>query len=462
MLGRLVHSTLTAHAPVAGRLARWLHRPKRVHPATYRPGHLGTVGRHDIGPIVFITDEVPRPGAAGHLAVNHAIINFLVARGHRVVVLLARPRLLWPVQRSAPALDPNSVRVEGPGLVAGRGWVAAKPASAVRVLAGRALSLLPGGVREGLRRRVRAGQYGLVDAVLGRFIEPGAAAWAAARAAELGAYAVLVDTIFRAPVLREPALAGVHSLLITHDVFHRRHAALAARGLRLHPPVLVREDELSMLSLADVVVAIQPKEEALLHALLPGHRVVCAPMPASPRPRPAGTERQSGLLAFVGSDGAHNVDGLRWFLAEVWPRLRAALPGARLEVCGAVGHALGAPVPEGVVLRGVVPDLGAVLHRAATAVAPIRAGSGLKVKLLDYVAHGVPVVATGAAMEGFEPRPDSPFVTADDAEAFAREAARLAADRAGFSERERRALDYCQVYAPDRVFAALAEAVEHR
>jgi glycosyltransferase involved in cell wall biosynthesis len=412
------------------------------------------------GPLVFITDEVPRPGAAGHLAVNHAIISFLAARGHDVVVVLARPRLLWPLHRSAPALDPRRVRVEGPGLLSGRGWVAAKPAAAARILAGRGLAMLPAGLRERLRRRARAGQYGLVDAVLGLFIEPGAAAWAADRAAGLGARAVLVDTIFRAPVLRQPRLAGIRSVLITHDVFHRRHASLASRGLRLHPSALTREDEAALLGLADVVVAIQPDEEALLRDLLPGRRVICAPMPATPRPRPAGTEREPGLLAFVGSDAAHNVDGLRWFLDAVWPGVRAALPDARLEVCGAVGRALGGPAPPGVSLRGMVPDLGAVLHRAAVAVAPIRAGSGLKVKLLDYLAHGLPVVATRAAAEGFAPGDERPVVVTDDAAAFAREAVRLASDAAGFAERERQAFEYCRHYAPDRVFAALADVVE--
>jgi glycosyltransferase involved in cell wall biosynthesis len=183
-------------------------------------------------------------------------------------------------------------------------------------------------------------------------------------------------------------------------------------------------------------------------------------MPARPRPRPQAVQREAGLLVFVGSASAHNLDGLRWFLAEVWPRLRALLPTARLEVCGTVGRALGTAPPEGVALRGVVADLGSVLHRAAVAVAPVLAGSGLKIKLLDYVAHGLPVVATGIAAAGFEPAPERPFIVTDDAEGFAREAARLAADTAGFARREQQALDYCRFYAPERVLAALAEAVE--
>ncbi len=412
--------------------------------------------------IVFVTDEVPRPGEAGHLAVNHAILSFLAGRGHEVVVMLARPRLPWPVQRFAPALDPARVRVEGPGLVGGRGWVAAAPKPAARILARQALTLLPGGWRERMRRRARSGEYGAVDAVLGRFMEPKAVGWAAERIAAMAPRAVLIDTIFRAPLLRDPRLAGLRSVLIAHDIFHRRHALLSARGIALYPPNLTREEEVDWLRLADVVVAIQPEEEALLRAVLPdGQRVIAAPMPARPRPRPPGVAREAGLLAFVGSDSAHNVDGMRWFLREVWPPLRAALPTARLEVCGTVGRALGpAAAPEGVVLRGLVPDLGAVLHRAAVAVAPVLAGSGLKIKLLDYVAHGLSVVTTPVGAEGFERAPDWPFTVAEDPGSFAREAARLAAGAEGAGEREQTALDYCRLYAPERVFVDLAEAIE--
>ncbi|GGG41151.1 hypothetical protein GCM10010964_30940 [Caldovatus sediminis] len=412
-------------------------------------------------PLVFVTVELPRPGEAGHLAGNHAILSYLVARGHEVVLMLARPQMPWPLQRFGRALDPDHVRVEGPGLVGGRGWVATvAPRHAARILARRAIGILPGPARERVRRRARAGDYGVVDAVLGRFIDQRSVDWAAARIAALRPRAVLIDTIFRAPLLRAAALARIPSILIAHDVFHQRHQSLSARGLRLYPPSLTRDEELDLLRLADVVVTAQPEEAALLSGLLPTRRVLSAPMPVRPRPRPAGVAREPGLLAFVGSDSVHNVDGMRWFLAEVWPRIRAALPAARLEVCGTVGRALGAKVPEGVTLRGVVPDLGAVLHRSAAAVAPVLAGSGLKIKVLDCVSHGLPVVTTSVGAEGFVREPCRPLTVADGAEDFACAAVRLAGDAAGLAERERRALDYCRHYAPERVFAGLAEILD--
>ncbi len=267
----------------------------------------------------FVTDEVPRPGEAGHLAMNHAIVSWLAGRGHDVVVLLTRARLPAPVFRFGRFLDRRRVRVEGRGLISIPGAVAA-PRAAPAILARRV-------VPAALRRRARASVYGDVDAVLGRFIDPAAVSWCAARIAALRPKAVLVDTIFRAPLLADPLLARVPSVIIAHDVFHRRHAALRAAGYRLFPVTLEAGEEATLLARAGAVAAIQPEEAEALQAMLPGKRVFVAGMPVVPRPRPSGVARLADRLVFLGSDTLPNVDGLRWFLAEVWPLVRQARPG---------------------------------------------------------------------------------------------------------------------------------------
>ncbi len=403
----------------------------------------------------FITDEVPRPGEAGHLAMNHAIVHYLATRGHRVTVLLARPRLPWPVQSYAAYLDPQRVRVEGPGIVALHGRVLA-PKAAPRILARKALATLPATLRERLRTRARAGEYGAVDAILGQFITDDAVDWCAARIAALQPDAVLVDTIFRAAVLRDARVRAIPNVIVAHDVFHQRHAALTARGYKLYPPSMTVEDETALLSLGQSIAAIQPEETALLARLLPQHPVFTAPMPATPVPRPAGVARDPRRVVFMGSASLHNTDGLRWLLGEIWPRIHAQMPDAQLDVCGTVADTAGA-APPGVNLLGRVPDLAPVLHHAALAVAPLRAGSGLKIKLLDFVAHGLGVVTTHIGAEGFADSADSPFLIADEAAGFAD----LVVQTLGKPDNlEERALRYTELYGPNRVFAGLVAAIE--
>lgn len=389
---------------------------------------------------------MPRPNEAGHLAYNHAILTHLAGLGHDVTVVLAHPRM--PALRQGT----GALHVVGPGLRTGPGSIAvARPRDALRILSRTALGLLPRALGERLRRQGRTGTYGDVDAIIGRFLTP-AEAEEAARFTE-GADWVIADTIFRAPVLDFAGRA--RPAIITHDIFHARHAALAGRGLKLFPASLEAAQEAALLAKAQLLVAIQPEEAEALQALVPGTAVLTALMPARLVPRAPGTPREDGRIVFVGSSGAHNADGMRWFLAEVWPQLQRLLPTARLDVCGTVCRTLGSP-PPGVTLHGMVPDLAPMLHRASVAVAPLRAGSGLKIKLLDYVAHGLVTVTTPVGTAGFLRTADWPFVEADNAVAFAAAAAHLAQ---GAGPRDQQALDYAARYDAAHVFGPLAQAL---
>ena len=132
-------------------------------------------------------------------------------------------------------------------------------------------------------------------------------------------------------------------------------------------------------------------------------------------PRPS-----SRSLLFVGSMGhMPNVDAMRWFLDAIWPRLAGG--GFTLDI---VGH----PLPPfllragrqpGVNVHGWVPDLAPFYGRAALCIAPIRFGSGTRVKLLEYAANGVPVVSTRMAAEGLDFSDGRDIWLADTSEGFA-------------------------------------------
>jgi hypothetical protein len=410
--------------------------------------------------VVLVTVDVPRPGLAGHLSVNHAALAYLASRGHRLHLLLPAPRLDAPVIRLSAELR-GVTQVEGPGLRQIGDRVVAAPRQALTTLARRALLALPAGPRDALRGLARGGRFAGAEVVLGTFLTPQEIDWTAARIAALRPRAVLIDTIFRAPLLRHPALAGLTSVILTHDVFHRRHASLRARGLGVFPPRLSEAEERDLLAGASVVAAIQPEEEEALRALLPGHRVILAGMPALPCPRPASVRREAGLVVFLGSDSPHNLDGLRWFLDAAWPLVRAAAPDARLEICGTAGRAL-ASLPPGVTARGVVADLAPVLHRAAVAVAPVLAGSGLKIKMLDYLAHGLRVVATPLAAAGLPLDDDVPIAVADRPENFAAAVLDGLTEQAALAAETPALAWLARHYAPDQALGALAEAVEAR
>ncbi len=386
-----------------------------------------------------MTDELPRPGVAGHLAMNHAILAWLMAAGHDVTILLVGARLAWPAVRyPAPAVAGPSVRRVGAFIIADR------PRALLRILA-----------KAAKRSLATTTPPARQEAVLGAFMTAPQVSWCAGYIAKAQPHAVLVDTIFRAPLLQAPALRRFNSVIIAHDVFHRRAAALASAGYTVRPAGLDRDAEAALLRNARAIAAIQPEEAAAIAALCPDQTVFCAPMPALPRPRPPGTARQPDRLVFMGSAALPNLDGLRWFLAEVWPELVRWRPQVRLDLIGDCGAAL-PRLPAGVTRLGRMADFSPVLHRAALAISPLRVGSGLKIKLLDYARHGLTTVATPTSLQGFAADPAAPFIAAADAPSFALAVVR----QLETPQPDQPALDYViRHYGTAQSFAGLGHAL---
>lgn len=383
---------------------------------------------------------------------NHAIIAWLKGNGHEVAVFLPGARLRAVVERY------DIAPVAGIGVRHWRGHVfPARPREGLAILARGLLGRLPPSVGSALRKRLRMRRYGLVDAVLGAFLTPEQSAWCAGRIENFAPDAVLADTIFRAPVLREPALARVQSAIIAHDVFHLRHRALRDAGYRVHPAELTRETEAGLLRLAKIVAAIQPEEAAMFRELCPDRAVCTLPMPASPCPRPETVTRIPDRLVFVGSATLPNLDGLRWLFTEIWPRLAAMRPSVTLDLVGDCGAALPA-LPPGVARLGRVRELSPILHRSALAISPLRVGSGLKIKILDYARHGLTTVATTESLAGFAADENRPFIAARDAAGFAEAVAASLCEPEAAAEQ--RALDYVtRHYDTQASFAGLAAAL---
>jgi len=403
----------------------------------------------------FITDQLPRPGLAGHLAMNHAIIAWLRSKGHEVTILLLRPRLRSLVVRY------DTADTLGIGLIHWRNYIFLTSWRAALAILGRnLLEKLPLNAGSALLRRVGAKRYGGADAVLGAFITPEQSAWCAGQITRTAPDAIFADTIFRAPALREPALAPIHSLIIAHDLFHLRHRALRSAGYTVHPPELTREQEAGLLSLGNVIAAIQPEEAATFRQMCPDKAVVTAPMPALPCKRPKTLGKIAGRLIFVGSATLPNLDGLRWLFAEVWPSLRASCPSVTLDLVGDCGNAF--PVlPPGVTRLGRVPLLSPILHRSALAISPLRVGSGLKIKILDYARHGLMTVATKESLDGFAEDVRAPFIAASDAGSFAEAVAAKLFENDPADENQ--ALNYvAKHYDVDMCFLELAAALKPR
>ena len=114
---------------------------------------------------------------------------------------------------------------------------------------------------------------------------------------------------------------------------------------------------------------------------------------------------QSDVLVFTGAmDYWANVDAVRWFAREIFPRVRQSIPSARFVIVGTrpTRDVLQLASLPGVSVTGAVADIRPYLAHARAAVAPLRIARGVQNKVLEAMAMAIPVLATPAAVEGIE------------------------------------------------------------
>jgi len=162
--------------------------------------------------------------------------------------------------------------------------------------------------------------------------------------------------------------------------------------------------ELELPRRVDHVVCVTEEEAAVLRAIDGAAPVDVIATRSTAEPTREGFDARTGAVFVAGwlsgADGP-NVDALHWFAEHVLPRVVEKLPSFRLLVTGPDPPEFVRTIASpNLVLVGYVADLRALYASARVAVAPVRYGSGVRIKTLEALLHGVPVVATTIGAEG--------------------------------------------------------------
>lgn len=139
--------------------------------------------------------------------------------------------------------------------------------------------------------------------------------------------------------------------------------------------------------------------------------------------RPGLAAPQPDTLVYNGSlTYSANYDAMRWFLAEIYPLIKAMRPQVRLTITGSTKDVdlAGLALDDSVQLTGFVPDVRIPVAAAAVCVVPLRQGSGTRLKILEAMALGTPVVSTTKGAEGHAAAHGDHLLLADTPGEFAR------------------------------------------
>lgn len=258
----------------------------------------------------------------------------------------------------------------------------------------------------------------------------------ARRVAVRSATSDLVICDFLAPALNV-ATGGCPAVLFQHNVeaiIWERHASVPQNSLRRFYMSLqasrMKRFEASECRRFDHVVAVSEADATEMATRYGATRVSfvgtgvdteffmrSAPIDLQAR------SMQAHEMVFVGSmDWMPNEEGIRWFVAEVFGRVRSNVPDAMLTIVGRSPSRQLEELAErtkGVRVVGTVPDVRPYLERAAMSIVPLRIGGGTRIKIYESMSMGTPVVSTTIGAEGLPVIPGVHLEIADTPEAMA-------------------------------------------
>lgn len=376
------------------------------------------------GSLLWMVHQPPLPAVSGSRVRSLALIRELAARG-------------WDV--SLFALDTG---------------VPARPADLEQL---RALCAAVRIVRHDVPPPVRMARMG-ADLVRGRafqhsmFRSRAAVRAAHAWIAEAGFDAIVAVGLYMLPYV--PAGELRRTLLDSQNVDSERIATMAAalwprpRGVvaRVQQRPVRRYEERGAASVGGVL-AVSEHEARWFERVAPGRVTLVANGVDAARIGPRDGTGAGGPVLFVGSlDYGANVDAAHVLLDEIAPLLKH--PDARIALVGALPPrelrtaAAAAPVP--VEVTGRVAEIAPWFAGSRLLVVPLRIGGGTRLKILEAMAHGLPVVTTSLGCAGLDVEHERDIIVADDHAELARWIDRLLADDALASDIGRRGRETVQ------------------
>ena len=248
--------------------------------------------------------------------------------------------------------------------------------------------------------------------------------------------------------LRRPDLPMVVSCADLHYVRESRAAAFADHPVRaLARARRTRRRELGTYGRADIIVTVTEDDRRALVGAAP-HTVAAVVPTTYPIARvvPAFSQRIPCSILFVGDfRHAPNADAVLFFYRHVLPLVRRSLQDVAVTIVGdAPPREVRALSSADITVTGWVPDVEPYLTTHCISIAPLRFGAGLKGKIVEAMATGLPVVTTPVGAEGMELVHGSTALIAESPEAFARAVIQLSTDHHLHARLSRNSLEHAR------------------
>jgi len=218
-------------------------------------------------------------------------------------------------------------------------------------------------------------------------------------------------------------------------------------------------NEYEILGLYDYVIAICRPDHLAVSRVIGRNKSLLCPHPCVVKPH--NIRETVSTIAFVASSYLPNQDGLSHFLELCWPEISNRYE-LKLIIAGSVCSTLkDHPLPSNISLLGFVPDLEIIYGQTDIIINPVRFGAGIKIKNIEALANGIPLVTTSHGARGLEKGVSKAFLIGDDPRAFSEAIIELIDSFERRKDMGKEAVNYIsQDFSADQCFNTLMDAIE--
>ncbi|UKB80121.1 glycosyltransferase family 4 protein [Chryseobacterium sp. MEBOG07] len=194
-------------------------------------------------------------------------------------------------------------------------------------------------------------------------------------------------------------------------------------------------EEIRNLAKFDKVITISEDENLVFKRFL-GEKVINIPPSFTSHFENNDPDKKYDLI-FVGSENIFNVQSMKWFFDHVYPLLPNTI---NIVIIGRICKHI--EEREGVKLIEFIENLEEYYHQSKIAICPMLEGTGIKIKVIEALSYGLPVVGTERAIDGFPSKTSNGCLVNDDPEFFKDQIISLLQDKSYYQDMKRQAEEY--------------------
>jgi glycosyltransferase involved in cell wall biosynthesis len=223
----------------------------------------------------------------------------------------------------------------------------------------------------------------------------------------------LVEYIELSEIL-EHLPAHTITVLDTHDLVFARIKSFEENKLSYDGIALSEQEELEIYECYDYVILIQKNDFDCIAEKMDARRLLLIPHPAHLKKK--GIREKVSHIGYMASPYSPNVDALKWFIDEIWDQLLRKYD-LTLNIYGNIKYTFPESLllnNKNIIFHGFVDDLEKIYEHSDVIINPIRCGAGLKIKNVEALGYGLPLITTTHGSSGMEEAASTAFLVAND------------------------------------------------